>query len=718
MTRHFGKLGHKKSIVSISLMGILLVVGVWGVLGGAFRGANADYASQASTGNIAVDYTSPIQKLDSTAIGMDVSAYGYPNVFANDQVEQQKLKTLGIKYMRMALKYSTTGDPTSKIVCDAAGCDTRWTGDQWINAIKGIGAEPVVKVYTKSSVDAANMVKHFNKGTNNYIKYWIVGNEPNINGYSVQSYSSYFNQDYDAMKAVDPTIKIGGGTTAWYDAYWLGQFLQLSGTRVDFVDFHGYAQQGTVPGNYATLFEKARYSTSINNLRSLIQKIVPARASQIGIEVGEWELNWGGSAQDYINFHAVWAASALGHILSSGGWSLFYADKGNAIFMNSHTITDPYGHVVNVNPDDTNPAYHGIGMFTGEGLFQGFGDTIVNASTTLPNVEVYASDNPKNIVVINKDPSIAQTATVSLNGVTSGTIDVWRKDESVLFPNPPVKLGTLPLQNGTFTYQLTPFSVTTFVLNTDPSQTSPTLSPSPSVTLSPTPSPTPGVTPQTTPTGDPAGGLSPTPSPASGVTPQTTLTGDPASGVTLAQDTFHRANQTGWGTASDGQIWGGDANSSHVFSIAGNSGQLANGYNTYSAVLGPTATNAQVLFSGSMSSFKYTNLGAVLRWTNGNNWYKAYIDGTNLVIQKKVNGSTTILNKTAFAAQAGISYTLRFSVVGSTLSAKVWQTGSPEPGNWMVTATDSTFQSGYCGLRVLVQTGTIAQITAFTALAQ
>ena len=103
---------------------------------------------------------------------------------------------------------------------------------------------------------------------------------------------------------------------------------------------------------------------------------------------------------------------------------------------------------------------------------------MVNANTTLPNIEVYASDNPKNIVVINKDPSITQTAIVRLNGETSGTIDVWRKDESVLFPNPPIKLGTLPLQNGTFTYQLTPFSVTTFVLNTA-SQTSPTLFVSP-----------------------------------------------------------------------------------------------------------------------------------------------------------------------------------------------------------------------------------------------
>jgi hypothetical protein len=289
------------------------------------------------------------------------------------------------------------------------------------------------------------------------------------------------------MKAIDRTIKIGGGATAWYDAAFLQTFLRQSGSRVDFVDFHGYAQEGTVSGNYTTLFQiAAGYGHSINNLRSLIQQIVPARASQIGIEVGEWELNWKGTAQDNINFHSLWAASVLGNILKAGGWSLFYADKGFALYGNSQTFTDPHGHLVNIHPDDTNAAYHGIGMFTGEGLFRGFGTTMVNASTTLPNVEVFASDNLKNIVVINKDQAVTQTATFFLNGVASGTIDVWRKDESVLFPNPPIKQVTIPLENGTFTYQLPPFSVTTFVLNTA-SQTSSTLLTSPSATLSPIP---------------------------------------------------------------------------------------------------------------------------------------------------------------------------------------------------------------------------------------
>ena len=222
------------------------------------------------------------------------------------------------------------------------------------------------------------------------------------------------------------------------------------------------------------------------------------------------------------------------------------------------------------------------------------------------------------------------------------------------------------------------------------------------------------------PTPTPTSGSSPTPTNTVLPSPTPTLspTVSPTPGTTLAQDNFQRANQTHWGKASDGLTWGGDANSVNVFSISANTGQVANGSTNYSAVLGPVATNAEVLFSGSMSKFSNTNIGAVLRWTDGNNWYKAYIDGSNLVVQKKVKGSATILGTAPFTAAAGTSYTLRFSVSGSTLSAKVWQTGSPEPANWMVTVTDSALQSGYCGLRMLVQNSAVATYTSFIAMSQ
>jgi len=209
----------------------------------------------------------------------------------------------------------------------------------------------------------------------------------------------------------------------------------------------------------------------------------------------------------------------------------------------------------------------------------------------------------------------------------------------------------------------------------------------------------------------------PTPTPTLSVTTTTTSTPTPSvtPGAVIAQDTFIRSNQQHWGTASDGLTWGGDANTQAVFSINTNAGQINNGSGPYNAVLGSPATNAQVLFTGSLSNFTNANMGAVLRWSDTNDWYKAYINGTSLVVQKKVSGTTTILGSVPFAATAGTPYSLRFEVVGTTLYAKVWAASTTEPSAWMATVSDSSFSSGQCGLRIQVYSGITAKITSFQA---
>ena len=73
----------------------------------------------------------------------------------------------------------------------------------------------------------------------------------------------------------------------------------------------------------------------------------------------------------------------------------------------------------------------------------------------------------------------------------------------------------------------------------------------------------------------PTGTVQPTP-------PSTPTTG----AVTiLAQDSFKRANQVFWGTATDGRQWIGDANSIEVFSIVGNAGQIDHAKGTFNAIL-------------------------------------------------------------------------------------------------------------------------------------
>jgi hypothetical protein len=122
-----------------------------------------------------------------------------------------------------------------------------------------------------------------------------------------------------------------------------------------------------------------------------------------------------------------------------------------------------------------------------------------------------------------------------------------------------------------------------------------------------------------------------------------------------------------------------------------------------------------VLFSGSLSSYGSNTLGATLRWTDSNHFYRAFLNGKTLTVVKKVGGPLTTLGSVPFAAKAGTVYSIRFRVLGTTLTAKVWATGTTEPSGWMVTTSDSTLTAGRCGVLVYLANAVTADVVAFQA---
>ncbi len=187
----------------------------------------------------------------------------------------------------------------------------------------------------------------------------------------------------------------------------------------------------------------------------------------------------------------------------------------------------------------------------------------------------------------------------------------------------------------------------------------------------------------------------------------------------VAQDNFQRGDQTFWGTASDGQQWREEASSKPFFLIKNQTGQVvASDGGAFNALLGPQRNNEDIVFSGSVNHFAHNvNIGAVLRWTDEGDWYKALIDGQHLSIIKHVHGVATTISSVSFAAQDGVSYSLHFRIVGTTLYDNVWQSNSQEPKTWMLTGQDNSFATvkGSGGLRFSVQTGTVVTITSFRA---
>ncbi len=188
-------------------------------------------------------------------------------------------------------------------------------------------------------------------------------------------------------------------------------------------------------------------------------------------------------------------------------------------------------------------------------------------------------------------------------------------------------------------------------------------------------------------------------------------------GNLLAQDTFQRTDQSLWGSSSDGRQWEGDANTSPSFSIANAAGRISNGQGSFNAVLGDPIADAEVLASGSVNQFTgNTNFGTVLRWTDGNNWYKALLDGTHLNILKRVNGQSTTLESIHFTAQADRVYMLRFRAIGAMLFARAWRVDQTEPNRWLAITSDNSLTTGRVGLRVVIQPTTIINVTSFTAM--
>ncbi len=189
-------------------------------------------------------------------------------------------------------------------------------------------------------------------------------------------------------------------------------------------------------------------------------------------------------------------------------------------------------------------------------------------------------------------------------------------------------------------------------------------------------------------------------------------------GLVLAQDTFHRQNQTLWGMASDGNTWNGDANMQQAFAINANTGQIAHAQGTLDAILGPTMTNVEVLAGSITNQFENDgdiNFGVVLRWNDPNNWYKALIDGNHLALLKRVNGQTSTIKSVDWQAKPGINQMIRFKALGSMLFVKAWSSTDAEPANWMIVTSDMGLNNGHVGIRVLVKQTTTINVMSFQA---
>jgi hypothetical protein len=443
------------------------------LLAPALPGAPAQAAPAAT---VSVDFTLPIAQLDADDYGLDITGYGNQHYITNDATHRANLQRQGFGVLRMELAYNAAG----QLVCGGSYCDTAITGDAWVTAIRALGADPMLilpadgrRTAAEDLADAKNIYNHF-KATGTPIRKFIYGNEhdngDNPKKMTADVYSARYNQVHDALHALDPQVEVGGPALAAYEPQFgtpfMDTFLTVSGSRVDFIDYHDYGAGYTryTPEQLLTTVI-AGYASDIADLKARIARLVPSRAGQIPIQIGEWNMDYADPEGTLMLSHlaTVWGSAALGTMLESGISTLLYGDKNGNFAKNTGlgiTSTEGEGGIEVSAPT---PIYHGLGMFTGEGLFRRFGSTMVDTTSSDGLLHAFASTGSKNIVLVNA-ATTPTTTSLDLTGYTDGSAQIWQSTGVSQTTWAPHRTGTLAISGGTANLSLPARSVTTLVL--------------------------------------------------------------------------------------------------------------------------------------------------------------------------------------------------------------------------------------------------------------
>jgi hypothetical protein len=335
--------------------------------------------------------------------------------------------------------------------------DIRTTSiDLFVFQTRQIGAEPALTVRLLGGTPerAADIVRYTNieKGYN--VRYWSIGNEPNlfvtlmgIDRYTTEDLNREWRAIAEAMLEVDPNIILVGpditqyivtdyedGTITYMDSTlggspvdaegrdWMVEFLKANGDLVDIISIHRYPYPGAGQSAIATatidgLRENVhQWDPMIANLREIIRDTT---GRDIPIAVTEFNSNSspssGAEASLDSLYNAIWAADVLGRLINQQVEIAAIWDMQGIGARNWGLLTQT----------GVRPVYYTYLLYTH------FGTELVDAQSSDRDVSIYGAlteDGALTLVVVNLGPENV-TKTLDISGFTpSGDAEVWRLD--------------------------------------------------------------------------------------------------------------------------------------------------------------------------------------------------------------------------------------------------------------------------------------------------
>jgi len=187
---------------------------------------------------------------------------------------------------------------------------------------------------------AAEWVRWANLENDYDVTYWELGNE--LNGdweaghvtadgtlMNAEEYVRRFVAFSKAMKAVDPSIKIGGPACdeEHHDDYF-EPLLRDAGDLVDVLTFHYYSLRSSLASEKELFAGLDKLGPVAGRLRDLVKKYQPERTNEIEYCITEWNSKLPKDQDAYRLFNGLWFSAWIGEMMKHGidsatVWDLF-----------------------------------------------------------------------------------------------------------------------------------------------------------------------------------------------------------------------------------------------------------------------------------------------------------------------------------------------------------------------------------------------------------
>ena len=454
--------------------------------------------------NVTVNAGEGLGTLPSTAYGLNQAVWDGQ---MNTPFSVSTLKQAGVQMMRFP--GGSYGDGYNwRNNTEAGGFVAPGTDfDSFMGTVKSVGAQAVLIANYGSSTpqDAADWVQYANVTKGYHDQYWEIGNELYGNGYygadwetdnhaskSPATYAQNVIAYASAMKAVDPTIKVGAVLTLpgnWPDSVvasgdsqdWNQAVLSAAGSAIDFVIVHYYPSGGQSAAS--VLQTPEQLPGEFAQLRQEINQYAGANGPNIGIAMTETDSNNFMDTQP----GALYAADTYFTALEGGAFTMDWWDTRNGLtsvttapdgatdFGDEGIFSSGQCNSSNVCEPAMNtpfPSYYAISMLSKVALP---GDTLVRSASDNPLLSAHAARNANgdlSVELINKDPSNAYTVNLHYAGwqpsTAAPTVYTYGDEATSI---------TQAQQGSAGTQVIPPYSIVTVKLAPSPTNpVSPTLS--------------------------------------------------------------------------------------------------------------------------------------------------------------------------------------------------------------------------------------------------